>query len=161
FPSWGFAEKAACAFLAGMPVLTKPATATALTAFKVTEVLVAAGILPKGALSFIGGSVAKIAEALESQDVLGFTGSASTAIKLRGHPRLVELSIPINVEAHSLNAAVLGPDVELSSDAAQLFLRDVARDMTQKTGQKCTAIRRIFLPASSAKDFEAELAARL
>jgi 3,4-dehydroadipyl-CoA semialdehyde dehydrogenase len=161
FPAWGFAEKAACALLAGMPILTKPATATALTAYKVTEVLVGAAILPKGALSFIGGAIAKIVDALESQDVLAFTGSASTAMKLRGHPRMVELSIPMNVEADSLNAGVLGPDVELGSDAMQLFLRDVARDMTQKTGQKCTAIRRIFVPKAIAKDVEAELAARL
>jgi oxepin-CoA hydrolase/3-oxo-5,6-dehydrosuberyl-CoA semialdehyde dehydrogenase len=161
FPAWGFAEKAACALLAGMPVLTKPATSTALTSYKVTEVLVGAGILPKGALTFIGGSLANFMDALESQDVVAFTGSASTAAKLRGHPRLAERSIPMNVEADSLNAAVLGPDVELSSDAMQLFLKDVVRDMTQKTGQKCTAIRRILVPAAIAKDVEAELVLRL
>lgn len=161
FPSWGFAEKAACAWLAGMPVLTKAATATSLTAWKVVKVLAEAAVLPEGALSFLAGSAGKLLDHLESQDVLAFTGSAGTAAQLRAHPRIIELSVPVNVEADSLNAAVLGPDVALDSDAMQLFLRDVTRDMTQKTGQKCTAIRRIFLPVSTAREVEAELCARL
>jgi oxepin-CoA hydrolase/3-oxo-5,6-dehydrosuberyl-CoA semialdehyde dehydrogenase len=161
FPAWGFAEKAACALLAGMPVLTKPATATALTAYQVTRVLVEANFLPKGALTFIAGAAPKVVDHLESQDVLAFTGSASTAARLRGDPRVLQRGIHVNVEADSLNAAVLGPDASLGSDTMALFLRDVARDMTQKTGQKCTAIRRIFVPSSIANDVKAELVRRL
>jgi oxepin-CoA hydrolase/3-oxo-5,6-dehydrosuberyl-CoA semialdehyde dehydrogenase len=161
FPAWGFAEKASCAILAGMPVVTKPATATALTAYHVTRLLVEANVLPKGALGFIAGSTPGIVEHLDVQDVLAFTGSASTAVQLRGHPHVIGLGIHVNVEADSLNAAVLGPDVALGSDTATLFLRDVVRDMTQKTGQKCTAIRRIFVPEPLVKEVEAELASRL
>lgn len=161
FPAWGFAEKAACALLAGMPVLTKPATATALTAWKVTRVLVDSGAVPKGALSFVGGPANRIVELLEGQDVLAFTGSASTANRLRGHPRVIEQSVSVNVEADSLNAAVLGPDVQPGSDTLALFLRDAVRDITQKTGQKCTAIRRILVPKAVLEDVESELASRL
>lgn len=161
FPAWGFAEKAACALLAGMPVLTKAATATSLTAWRVTQVLVDAGIVPKGALSFLAGSAAGIVDHLGSQDVLAFTGSAETAARLRGHPRIVGQSVPINVEADSLNAAVLGPDVTMGADAMALFLRDVVRDMTQKTGQKCTAIRRVLVPLGVLEDVQGELVARL
>jgi oxepin-CoA hydrolase/3-oxo-5,6-dehydrosuberyl-CoA semialdehyde dehydrogenase len=161
FPAWGFAEKAACALLAGMPVMTKPATATALTAWKTTEVLINANVMPKGALSFIGGSASRVTEALDSQDVLAFTGSADTAMKLRSHPNVIERSVRVNIEADSLNASVLGPDVAFDADSMQLFLRDVVRDMTQKTGQKCTAVRRIFVPQSTLKDVEGEIAARL
>lgn len=161
FPAWGFAEKAACALLAGMPVINKPATATALTAYRLTEVLVRAAILPRGAMSLLAGSVAGVVEHLDAQDVLAFTGSAATAARLRAHPRVLALGVPMNVEADSLNAAVLGPDVENGSDGMALFLRDVARDMTQKTGQKCTAIRRILVPEERVKDVEAELVSRL
>lgn len=148
FPAWGFAEKAACAILAGMPVVSKPATSTAHTAYLLTKVLVDANILPEGVMSFIAGAPGELLDRLESQDVLAFTGSAMTGRRLRQHPVVVEKSVPVNVEADSLNAAVLGPDAELGSDLLQLFLRDVSTDMTQKTGQKCTAIRRIFVPAN-------------
>jgi oxepin-CoA hydrolase/3-oxo-5,6-dehydrosuberyl-CoA semialdehyde dehydrogenase len=161
FPAWGFAEKAACAWLAGMPVVTKPATATALTAYLLTSQLVEAGALPVGALSFIGGAPGDLLDHLEAQDVVAFTGGADTGRQLRRHQRIVEKSVPLNIEADSLNAAVLGPDVELGSDAMQLFLRDVVREVTQKTGQKCTATRRIMVPASRIDEVQAELAARL
>jgi len=149
FPAWGFAEKAACALLAGMPVLTKPATATAHTAWKMTEVLVDSGAMPAGSLSFVGGRPADMLDHLMSQDLLAFTGSADTARGLRQHPRVIEKTVPVNVEADSINAAVLGPDVESGSEALALFAKDVTRDMTQKTGQKCTATRRIFVPEDS------------
>jgi oxepin-CoA hydrolase/3-oxo-5,6-dehydrosuberyl-CoA semialdehyde dehydrogenase len=161
FPAWGFAEKAACALLAGMPVVSKPATATALTAYRMTRVLAGAKILPPGALSFVGGAPGDLLDHLGGQDVVAFTGSADTARSLKARENLLARAVPVNVEADSLNAAVLGPDVELGSDAMELFLKDVARDMTQKTGQKCTAIRRVLLPADRADDVQAALAERL
>lgn len=159
FPAWGFAEKAACALLAGMPVITKPATSTALTAYLASKALVDAG-LPPGVLSFVGGGSGDLLDHLEGQDILSFTGSAVTGHKLRSHRRIVEASVPVNVEADSLNAAVLGPDVELGSDTMQLFLRDVSREITQKTGQKCTAVRRLFVPHERVDEVIAELGAR-
>ena len=149
FPAWGFAEKAACALIAGVPVVSKPATATAHTAWRMTEVLVEANVLPTGAMTFIGGRPQDLLDHLGPQDVLAFTGSAVTGRMLRSRPNLVEAGVSINVEADSLNAAVLGPDVEVGSDAMSLFVRDVVKDMTQTTGQKCTATRRIFVPEDS------------
>jgi 3,4-dehydroadipyl-CoA semialdehyde dehydrogenase len=146
FPAWGLAEKAACALLAGMPVLSKPATSTALLSFRIVEILVEEKILPPGALSFIAGSTGNLLELLDGQDVLAFTGSSATGAMLRGGKSVVAHNVRVNVEADSLNAAVLGPDVDASSDTFNLFVSDVVRDMTQKTGQKCTAIRRVYVP---------------
>ncbi|HEY1954533.1 MAG TPA: 3,4-dehydroadipyl-CoA semialdehyde dehydrogenase [Polyangiaceae bacterium] len=146
FPAWGLAEKAACALLAGMPVISKPATSTALLSFRIMELLVGEKILPEGALSFVAGSTGNLLELLDGQDVLAFTGSSSTGATLRGGKSVVAHNVRVNVEADSLNAAVLGPDVDASSDTFNLFVSDVVRDMTQKTGQKCTAIRRVYVP---------------
>jgi 3,4-dehydroadipyl-CoA semialdehyde dehydrogenase len=146
FPAWGLAEKAATALLAGMPVISKPATATALVAHRMMELFIDQGILPDGALSFIAGGVGDLLQHLEGQDVLGFTGSSDTAKTLRSSAGVLARSVHINVEADSLNAAVLGADVEPGSETEALFLADVIRDMTQKAGQKCTAIRRVFVP---------------
>lgn len=146
FPAWGTAEKAACALLAGMPVISKPATSTALVAFRLAEICVASGALPKGAFTFVAGGTGDLFSHLGGQDVLAFTGSSKTGAMLRGVPAVVEHGLRLNVEADSLNAAVLGHDVEIGGDTFQLFLADVVRDMTQKTGQKCTAIRRIYVP---------------
>lgn len=161
FPAWGFAEKAACALLAGMPVITKPATSTALTAWETTRVLVNANVLPAGALAFIGGSAGNLLDQLTAQDVLAFTGSAATGAKLRTHPRVVAEGVKVNVEADSLNAAVLGPDVELGSEVMDLFVKEVSREMTQKTGQKCTAVRRIFVPEDKVAEVIEALGSRL
>ncbi len=161
FPAWGFAEKAACALLAGMPVVSKPATATALTAYRMTKALVAGVELPAGAMSFIGGAPGALLDHLGAQDVLAFTGSAATGYKLRERRNVIERSIRMNVEADSLNAMVVGPDVSTGSEALNLFLREAAKDITQKTGQKCTAVRRIFVPAAMVEDVIAELSARL
>lgn len=160
FPAWGFAEKAACAWLAGMPIVTKPATATALTAYLATKALVESGALPEGAMGFVGGSAQDLLDHLDGQDILSFTGSAATGQTLRSHPRVVERSVPVNVEADSLNAAVLGPDVEPGEETMQLFLREVTREMTQKTGQKCTAVRRIMVPKSRVEAVVAGMAER-
>jgi len=146
FPAWGFAEKTACAFAAGMPVLIKPATSTALGTERCVEILVEADILPPGSLSLLCGEPGDLIKHLGAQDVLAFTGSAHTAMKLRSLPNLLQHSTRVNIEADSLNAAVLAPDVEAGSETWDLFVREVVREMTQKTGQKCTAVRRIFVP---------------
>jgi oxepin-CoA hydrolase/3-oxo-5,6-dehydrosuberyl-CoA semialdehyde dehydrogenase len=147
FPAWGLGEKAACALLAGMPVVAKPATSTALLAHRMVEILVEENVLPPGALSFVCGSAGDMLDRLGGQDVLAFTGSGVTAGTLRGGKAFTHASAHVNVEADSLNAAVLGPDAEDGSDLVNLFVGDVVRDMTQKTGQKCTAIRRVYVPA--------------
>ncbi len=146
FPAWGLAEKAAVALLAGMPVISKPATATGLVSYRIVELLVESGALPPGALSFIAGATGDLIDRLGGQDVLAFTGGHSTGLMLRSKPNLLVSSAHVNIEADSLNAAVLGPDVERGGDSWGVFLADVTRDLTQKTGQKCTAIRRVFVP---------------
>lgn len=146
FPAWGFAEKAAQAWLAGMPVLTKPATSTAWVTARCGEIVVESGLAPEGAFSMIVGSTGDLLTRLGPQDVLAFTGSADTGNRLRSIPELIERSVPVNIEADSLNATVLAPSVEEGSETWGLFLRDVAREITQKSGQKCTAVRRIFVP---------------
>ncbi|HSK76520.1 MAG TPA: 3,4-dehydroadipyl-CoA semialdehyde dehydrogenase, partial [Thermoanaerobaculia bacterium] len=161
FPIWGFAEKAACALLAGMPVITKPATSTSLATERAIELIVAAGFLPEGALQLIVGSTGDLLDRLGPQDVLAFTGSADTAKMLRSRDNLLEANPRVNVEADSLNAAVLGPDVADGSATWGLFVKDVLREMTQKTGQKCTAVRRILVPAERMDAVQEALAGRL
>ena len=147
FPAWGLAEKLAVALLAGMPVISKPATATALTTFRLMEVLLKTGELPEGSLQLVCGSAGDLLSHLGPQDVLAFTGSADTGTYLRGLENVLARSVRVNVEADSLNAAVLGPDVEPGSETWIRFIKDVALEVTQKTGQKCTATRRVFVPA--------------
>ena len=160
FPAWGFAEKAAVALLAGMPVLSKPATCSAMVAHRVMQIVVEKQLLPDGALSFLVGSARDLVSHLRAQDVLAFTGSGETGARIRSEPNVIREAVRVNVEADSLNAAVLGADVEPRSDMYELFLKDVVRDMTQKAGQKCTAIRRVLVPEewfSSVKQDLAEL----
>ena len=161
FPAWGFAEKAACALAAGMPMIVKPATATALVAERAVEMVIEAGILPAGALQLVCGRTGDLLDRLGPQDVLAFTGSADTARIFRTHAHLVSVNVRLNVEADSLNAAVLGPDVADDSVTMGLFLKDVAREMTQKTGQKCTAVRRILVPAEQLTRVREQLIERL
>jgi len=158
FPAWGLAEKAAVALLAGVPVISKPATATALTTFRMMEVLVETGALPAGALQCICGGVGDLLSHLGAQDALAFTGSADTGLKLRGLDNVLARSTRVNVEADSLNAAVLCEDVK--DDTYQMFLRDVLKEVTQKTGQKCTATRRVFVHASMIDRVQADLKER-
>ena len=146
FPAWGLAEKAATALLAGMPVISKPGTSTALLAHRIVELIVEDGLFPEGALSFVAGSAGDLLDHLIGQDVLAFTGSGATGALLRQGKGIVHDAARINVEADSLNAAVLGPDVDSGSELIHLFVKDVVREMTQKTGQKCTATRRIYIP---------------
>lgn len=146
FPAWGLGEKAACALLAGMPIIAKPATSTALVAHRIVQILVDEKVLPEGVLSLVCGSSGDLLDRLGGQDVLAFTGSSTTAAMLRAGKAFTHASAHVNVEADSLNAAVLGPDVGEGSEVMNLFVGDVVRDMTQKTGQKCTAIRRAYVP---------------
>ena len=146
FPAWGFAEKVACAFLAGMPVLVKPATQTALVAYRIAELVVESGHLPAGSWSFLAGPAGDLLDHLEAQDVLAFTGSAATGRRMLSHHRVLAKGVRVNVEADSLNAAVLGPDVAPGGPTWDLFVKEVAHEMTHKSGQKCTATRRVFVP---------------
>lgn len=161
FPAWGFAEKAACALLAGVPLITKPATSSALVTERCVELLVEQGLLPPGTVSLICGSAGDLPDRLGPQDVLAFTGSADTARALRGRSHLLESGTRINIEADSLNAAILGPDVTPGGESWSLFLRDVEREMTQKTGQKCTAVRRLVVPRERLAEVEQQLRERL
>lgn len=144
FPAWGLCEKLACALLAGMPVISKPATATALVAHRLAQLF--EPLLPAGVLQLLVGPAGSLLDHLTAGDAVAFTGGSSTARTLRTHPKIIEHGVRLNIEADSLNAAILGPDVDLTSEAGALFLADVVRDMTQKTGQKCTAIRRVLVP---------------
>jgi len=157
FPAWGTAEKAACALLAGMPIVSKPATSTALVAHRLSEI--GAPLLPPGAFQFLCGSPGDLLDRLGPQDVVAFTGSSQTAAKLRA--QLSRRGARLNVEADSLNAAVLGPDVSAGSATWDLFVSDAARDMTQKAGQKCTAVRRIFVAPERLAEAQAALVDRL
>ena len=161
FPVWGLCEKAACALLAGVPVISKPATSTALVAFRAMEIFVDKAQLPAGAVQLVAGSIGDLLDGLLPEDVLSFTGSADTAAKLRSLPAVVQRSVRINVEADSLNAAVLGPDVLPGSEPWHLFIRHVVTEMTQKSGQKCTAIRRVMVPRARADEVQAALIEKL
>ena len=146
FPSWGLWEKAAPALLAGVPVIVKPATATAWLTQRMVKDVVDAGVLPVGALSVICGSSAGLMDQLQAFDVVSFTGSAETAKIIRSHRAVSELSVRCNIEADSLNSALLSPAATEGSEDFKLLVSEVAREMTVKSGQKCTAIRRIFVP---------------
>jgi oxepin-CoA hydrolase/3-oxo-5,6-dehydrosuberyl-CoA semialdehyde dehydrogenase len=161
FPAWGMIEKAAVAWLAGMPVVSKPATSTALLAQRMTEIIIDSAVLPEGAFSFIAGSVGDLFEHLGPQDVLAFTGSGATATVLRCLDAHTKRSVRINVEADSLNAAVMGPDVETGNETWQMMLNEVVTDVRQKAGQKCTAIRRVFVPPAQLESFCEALTERL
>ncbi len=161
FPSWGLWEKAAVALLAGVPVLAKPASATALLAHEMVRDVIAAKVLPEGALSLLVGGVGDLLAHLTCDDVIAFTGSADTATRVRGHPNVVARSVPVNIEADSINAAVLAPDAAGGGAAYDAFMREVVREMTVKAGQKCTAIRRIFVPADKADAIADALAGKL
>lgn len=147
FPSWGLWEKAAPALLSGVPVIVKPATATAWLTQRMVKDVVDAGVLPAGALSVIAGSSAGLMDQLQPFDAVSFTGSAETAGVIRSHPAVAQRSVRANIEADSLNSAVLLPGEAPGSNAFNLLVREVVRKMTVKSGQKCTAIRRILVPA--------------
>ncbi|MGI4815208.1 MAG: 3,4-dehydroadipyl-CoA semialdehyde dehydrogenase [Janthinobacterium lividum] len=161
FPSWGLWEKAAPALLSGVPVIVKPATATAWLTQRMVADVVAAGILPAGALSVICGSSAGLLDQIRAFDVVSFTGSAATATTLRSHPAFVKHGARFNVEADSLNSAILCEDATPGTEAFDLFVKEVVREMTVKSGQKCTAIRRVFVPAAQYQAAAEAISARL
>lgn len=160
FPAWGMAEKAACALLAGMPVVTKPASATALVAHRMVEILVEEEVLPAGSLQLICGATGDLLHHLGSQDIVAFTGSADTARVLR-RELLGADNARFNCEADSLNAAILGPATEIDGPVWETFVREIGREIQQKAGQKCTAIRRVVVPHEMVGIVEEAIVARL
>lgn len=147
FPIWGMLEKFAPSFLAGMPCIVKPATATSYVTEAAVRLMHESGLLPAGSLQLIIGGTGDLLDRLLGQDIVTFTGSADTAAKLRVNPNLIRNSVPFNAEADSLNCAILAPDVTPDDEEFDLFVKEVAREMTAKAGQKCTAIRRAIVPA--------------
>jgi 3,4-dehydroadipyl-CoA semialdehyde dehydrogenase len=161
FPSWGLWEKAAVSLLAGVPILAKPASATAQLSHQMVRDVIAADVLPAGALSLLCGGVGELLHHVTGDDVIAFTGSSGTATHIRGNPHVLARGVAVNVEADSINAALLAPDAAPGSPAFDAFVKEVVREMTVKAGQKCTAIRRIFVPAERADAASEALAARL
>jgi len=161
FPIWGMLEKVAVNWLAGVPAVVKPATATSfLTEYFVRE-MIASNILPEGALQLICGSARGIIDHVESQDVVTFTGSASTGRMLKSNARILEESVPFNMEADSLNASILGSDVTQEDEEFGIFIKEVTREMTVKAGQKCTAVRRILVPENMIEPVQEAISKRL
>ena len=161
FPVWGMLEKIAVNLLAGMPAVVKPATVTSYLTEAVVREIIASGILPDGALQLICGSAGNMLDFVTSQDVVTFTGSKSTAIKLKAQQAILTESVPFNMEADSLNCIVLGTDVEPSMPEWDIFIKEVKREITVKAGQKCTAIRRIFVPGNKLEDVQKSLSQEL
>ena len=161
FPVWGLLEKFAPAFLAGMPCIVKPASATSYLTEAAVRLLHASGLLPPGSLQLVIGGTGDLLDRLGGQDTVSFTGSADTALRLRGNANLMANAVPFNAEADSLNCAILAPDVGPDDAEFALFIQEVAREMTVKAGQKCTAIRRAMVPHQHLGAVAEQLAARL
>jgi len=161
FPCWGMLEKIAPSLAAGVPVIVKPATPSAYLTEAMVREIIAGGFFPEGSIQLVCGSIGDLLEQLEEQDVVTFTGSASTGRKLRTHPNIVENAIPFTMEADSLNACILGRSVAEDDAEFELFVKEVVREMTTKAGQKCTAIRRVIVPAEKLAAVEQALQARL
>ena len=161
FPVWGMLEKIAVNLLAGVPAIVKPATVTCYVTELMVKEIVDAKILPEGSLQLICGSARGILETVTSQDVVTFTGSATTGRMLKSHENIINESVPFNMEADSLNCCVLGEDVNPGDIEFDIFIKEVQREMTVKAGQKCTAIRRIIVPANKVEDVQIALGKRL
>lgn len=161
FPVWGMLEKCAVNWMAGVPAIVKPATSTSYLAEAVVREIIASKILPEGALQLICGSAGDMLSHLENQDVVTFTGSASTGQKLRAHPRIIAESVPFNMEADSLNASILGLDAVPGTPEFDLFISQARSEITVKAGQKCTAIRRLIVPEDRVEAVEKALAKAL
>jgi len=154
FPVWGMLEKCAVNWLAGMPAIVKPATLTSFVTEVVVKDIIASGILPDGALQLICGSARTLLDHVCYQDVVTFTGSASTGILLKSNPNILREAVPFNMEADSLNCIILGQDASPGSNEFELFVKEVRKEMTVKCGQKCTAVRRIIVPAEYIEDVQ-------
>ena len=161
FPVWGMLEKLAPTLLAGMPAIVKPASATAYLCEAAFRVMIESGLLPSGSVQLIVGGVGDLFDHLTGQDVVSFTGSASTALKLRSHPVVQRESVKFVAEQDSLNASLLGPDAAPGTTEFDLFVKEVVNEMTVKAGQKCTAIRRAMAPAEHLDAVEAAIRERL
>ncbi|UQS26562.1 phenylacetic acid degradation bifunctional protein PaaZ [Amycolatopsis thermalba] len=161
FPVWGPLEKFAPAFLAGVPSLVKPASQTAYLTERIVELIIESGLIPEGTLQLISGSAGDLLDHLTEQDLVSFTGSASTAQKLRTHPVIVRQAVRFNAEADSLNCSILGPDAKPGTAEFDLYVKQLVTEMTVKAGQKCTAIRRAFVPAELLDDVAEAAAERL
>lgn len=146
FPVWGMLEKVAVNWLAGVPAIVKPASATCFLTEAVVREIISSNILPPGAIQLICGPARNLLDCVDERDVVTFTGSAETGRMLKSHTRILEHSVPFNMEADSLNSAILGPDVAPGDPEFQLFIKEVRKEMTVKCGQKCTAVRRVFVP---------------
>src|SRR5713101_1304151 len=161
FPAWGFCEKAAPALLSGVPVVVKPASPTAWLTHRMVEDIVKADILPPGAISIICGSARDLLGHVREEDIVSFTGSADTAARVRSHANVLRRSVRVNIEADSINSAILGPDCVAGTDLFDLLIKEVVREMTLKAGQKCTTIRRVLVPRQQLKAFGDAVTARL
>lgn len=161
FPVWGMLEKIAVNLLAGMPCVVKPATVTSYLTEAVVKEIIASKILPQGALQLICGSAGDILDHVTSQDVVTFTGSASTGLMLKSNPNILRENVPFNMEADSLNCIVLGEDVTPSTPEWNIFIKEVRKEITLKAGQRCTGIRRIFVPENKMEDLWREIGASL
>ncbi|HSI57346.1 MAG TPA: phenylacetic acid degradation bifunctional protein PaaZ [Ideonella sp.] len=161
FPVWGMLEKFAPSFLAGMPCIVKPASATSYLTEACVRLMLQSGLLPEGALQLVIGGTGDLLDRLTGQDVVTFTGSADTAMTLRARPSLLANSVPFTAEADSLNCAILADDVSPDDEEFELFVKEVAREMTGKAGQKCTAIRRAIVPRRHVQAVAERLGERL
>ena len=161
FPVWGMLEKCAVNWMAGVPAVVKPATNTSFLTEAVVKEIIASNILPEGALQLICGSARTILDHVESQDVVTFTGSATTGRMLKANPRIINEAVPFNMEADSLNCSVLGLDAAPGTPEFKLFIKGVKAEMTVKCGQKCTAIRRIMVPENYVEDVQIALGKEL
>lgn len=157
FPVWGMLEKIAVNLLAGVPALVKPATVSSYVAEAVFRDIIASGILPEGAVQLLVGSAHGILDHVQTQDVVTFTGSASTGRQLKGHPRIIQEAVPFNLEADSLNSSILGADAVPGTEEFDLFIKEVRKEMTLKCGQRCTGIRRALVPAHLLEDVQIAL----
>lgn len=161
FPMWGPLEKLAPAFIAGMPSLIKPASQTAYLTARLVELIIESGLLPEGSVQFVCGGVGDLLDHLTEQDLVAFTGSAITAQRLRVHPTVIGRSVRFNAEADSLNCSILGPDARPGTPEFDLFAKQLVVEMTAKAGQKCTAIRRAFVPTGLVDDVAQAVSDRL
>ncbi len=161
FPVWGMLEKLATSFLAGVPSIVKPATVTSFLTESVARAMVESKLLPPGTFQLICGSAGDLLDHLTCQDSVAFTGSASTGLMLRSGRAVMGNSVRFNQEADSLNYSMLGPDAAPGTEEFDLFIKEVAKEMTVKAGQKCTAIRRTLVPAAMVDDVSAALKKRL
>src|SRR5437879_2566540 len=161
FPAWGFCEKAAPALLSGVPIWVKPASPTAWLTHRMVEDIVKANILPPGAISNLCGSARELLGHVREEDVISFTGSADTAARIRSNANVLRRSVRVNIEADSINSAILGPDCAPGTDLFDLLVKEVVKEMTLKAGQKCTTIRRILVPRQQLQAFGDAVSARL